>query len=474
MALTKKRFSPSLLAAAVATLFLLLFASVSLHAQTPLKTINNPGGGMIVYGAVDGQSTEPGAMGAILHSLHNQYGDRPQVGKVFRVNGTNTVAVFFTLIKRNQGNAQVAGMLIASKISADRVEAALVTDDSARFGTTINPMLKTLFGEWHPGGAVANASSSVSASSATASNANASSAPVVPLHQYVLPDHSASVSLPDGFQVDPTSGGGTIIASGPNGEAIAFGYPYLAMNSSDRRVQQTMQFAQSPAGRNTSYAHTLYYPYGGDVAKTFVDLNRMQRQLRNLPVPNITVLSEEPLPTAQRCAHILGKVEAQDGKGPKEMNTVFCVGPLGPQGGYMNLAYHTAVPVAVAEKERATMGAILASFSVDMNIVNGQAAAIAKPAIDQIHAIGRAAEQQAAAAHAMQDAHNASVEKHWDNMDRQSQGFSNYLLDQTVIQDNDLHGHATVWNQTADALVKSDPKRYEYVNTPNYWKGIDY
>src|SRR5271165_5707084 len=88
-------------------------------------------------------------MAAVLHSLHTQYGDRPQVGKVFHVRGTNSVAVFFTLVKRNQGNTKVAGMLIASKAS-DHVEAALVTDDAARFGTTINPMLVTLFKVWHP------------------------------------------------------------------------------------------------------------------------------------------------------------------------------------------------------------------------------------------------------------------------------------------------------------------------------------
>ncbi len=34
--------------------------------------------------------------------------------------------------------------------------------------------------------------------------------------------------------------------------------------------------------------------------------------------------------------------------------------------------------------------------------------------------------------------------------------------------------HSTEWNQTADALVKNDPQRYEYVDTPKFWKGVDY
>jgi hypothetical protein len=32
----------------------------------------------------------------------------------------------------------------------------------------------------------------------------------------------------------------------------------------------------------------------------------------------------------------------------------------------------------------------------------------------------------------------------------------------------------TQWNQTADAMVRNDPQRYEYVETPNLRKGRDY
>jgi hypothetical protein len=34
--------------------------------------------------------------------------------------------------------------------------------------------------------------------------------------------------------------------------------------------------------------------------------------------------------------------------------------------------------------------------------------------------------------------------------------------------------HGTAWNSTADALVKVDPNRFEIIDTPNYWRGIDY
>jgi hypothetical protein len=437
----------------------------SVRAQSPLTTLENPGGGQIVYGMVDGQSTEAGAIGTILRSLHGRYGDKPQVGRPFRVTSSNSAAVFFTLTKRNQGGANVAGLVIASRTGPGRVEAALLSDDAARFGSTVNPMLRKLFGVWHPG-----------AGPAPASNGQASSgAPAQPLSSYVLPDRSASVSLPAGWQVEPTSGGGTILAHGPRGEEVALDYPLLAMNSRDPRVQRTMQFAQG-AGRNTVYARTLYYPYGNDPGTAFKDLLNMAQRRNGAPEATLQVARETPVPgnAGSRCTRLEGKSDPRDGKGLREFDTIFCTGPLSPMGQYMSILFHTAIPVASAPEQRATLAAILRSFQVNGAVVSREAAAIAAPAIEQIHAIGRAAAAQADAAHARNDAYNQAVQNRWDSQDKHNQAFSNYLLDQTVISDNGNNAHATVWNQMADALVKSDPSRFSYVDTPNFWKGVDY
>lgn len=448
------------LRAALIVLYALACTACS-EAPAPLKIIDNPSGGRITYGRVDGQTTEAGAMGAILQSLHRQYNDKPQVGRVFQVRGTNSAAVFFTLVKRTQDNAQLAGLVIASQTGPGQVEAAVLSDDAKRFGATVNPMLNSLFGVWHPG--------------AQGAGNMRTPTPAQALTTFVLPDRSASVSLPAGWKVEPSSGGGTIFADGPNGESVALDFPLHAMNSSDPRVRRTMQFAQG-AGRNTSYARALYYPYGGDLGRTFVDLLNMLRRMRNQPPASMQIESESPVPApaGSRCAHLQGHSDPQDGKGLREFNTVFCSGALSPMGQYMNVAFHTAAPVRIAAEERTTMQAILDSFNVNMSVVNREAAALAAPAIERIHAIGRAAAAQAQQAHEMNDRHNQSVEARWDSQDKSSQAFSNYLLDQTVIADNDHGGHATVWNQTADALVKSNPSRFNYVETPNFWKGVDY
>ena len=207
-----------------------------MFSQSPLRNMPGPQGGTIIYGSVDGANTAPAAMGAILKQLHSKYGERPVVGRVFKVRGTDSDAVFFTLTPHVPSMKPVAGMLLVSSASG-HVEAALLSDDASRFGTSINPMLQTLFSNWKPDGKPIQASAQNGPASGTHTDAEISG-PAAPLHPYRLPDNSASVMLADGWQVTPQSGGGTILARGPNGEVLALGFPYLAYNSNDPRTNR--------------------------------------------------------------------------------------------------------------------------------------------------------------------------------------------------------------------------------------------
>src|SRR5664279_330792 len=109
--------------------------------RTPLTHIDSPQGGMIMYGTVDGASTQPAAMSKILRIVHENCGDKPQIGKVFQFKGTNTVGVFFTVVNHPEGDKRVAGLVIAAASGPHQVEAALLSDDATRFGKSINPML---------------------------------------------------------------------------------------------------------------------------------------------------------------------------------------------------------------------------------------------------------------------------------------------------------------------------------------------
>jgi hypothetical protein len=58
--------------------------------------------------------------------------------------------------------------------------------------------------------------------------------------------------------------------------------------------------------------------------------------------------------------------------------------------------------------------------------------------------------------------------------EQHEQDFSNYQRDLTVITDTQTGEHATTYNSWADALVKADPNKYQYVPTGELMKGVDY
>ena len=466
MAANLHKFSGS----AATILLLVLSSSIVATAQSGLKTINPPQGGKIVYGQVDGQTTEAGAMGAVLRSLHNSLGEKPQVGKLFDVKGTDSVATFFTVSRHDQGAGKgplaISGMLIATKVSSDHVEAALVSDDASRFNKTLPGMMKTLMDVWHP----------FQGAEVSGGNASGASAPVAQLHQLVTQDRSAAISVPDGWQLMPRSGGGSLVALGPHGETAEMDNTYTAGDTNNPRIQQLMRTIQNGGLRGTSYANAIYYPYGANQAKTFVDIVQQSRRKGGLPAANYNITGATPVPAQaqQHCTHLTGTVDYQDGKGVREMNGVYCVYPPGPQGSWMSYSNVATAPQQFAADERDTLAAVLDSFKFDSRIVQGEAARYAAPSIASSKAAGAAATARVNAAHQAEDIHNSSVYQHWDSIDRRSQEFGNYQLGYAVVSTTDNSAHGTLWADDAANLVQNNPDKFEYVSAPNYWKGVDY
>jgi hypothetical protein len=440
-----------------------------------LTRINPPGGGQIMYGQVQGQTTEAGAMGYILRNLHQSIGEKPQVGKLFDVRGTDSVATFFNITRHDQGPGKpalkVSGMLIATKVSTNHVEAAVVSDDASRFNKTLPGMMKTLMAQWHP---MAGAQTSTQAVGGSGGGAAGSAAQLTTV---TTKDQSASIGLPAGWQLAANqSGMGSIFASGPNGENVSLDLTLGATDPNNPAAQRTRQIVASGGLRNTVYANAFYYPYGADPGKTFVDMVHHMEQKAGMQPADFRITSESPahlMPNA-RCFHLEGTADFHDDKGARELNDIYCIGQEGRAGGWGSYVFGYTAPQAVAAKERATLGAIVQSFHMNQRVVNQQAAAIAGPSIAQSMRIGQMVNARVLAAHQAEDIHNSSVYQHWDSMDRRSTEFANYQLGYAVVADTGNNAHGTLWADDAAALVKSNPNQFEYVSAPNYWKGVDY
>jgi hypothetical protein len=197
-------------------------------------------------------------------------------------------------------------------------------------------------------------------------------------------------------------------------------------------------------------------------------------------------------PQGDHCVVANGHMDP-DGKGMKTFSDYMCAFDPGTYGMYIVTLNHMLVSNALAKQKDNTLKAILANWKVNQQVINQQTAAASQQAaantqalirrneqwVDHIHQIGADATVRMNAAQKAHDIQNQSFEQREDAISRNGQGFTNHLLDQTVVQDNNMYnnstiGHGTAWNSTADALVKADPNRFEIVDTPNYWRGIDY
>jgi hypothetical protein len=471
----------------------LLICRHQAHGADPV-TIDLPGGARITYGSVAGATTQGDAMLSLLRFIHRSHGDRPSVGNAFRFRDTDSVGIFFTLMNRQAGNVEVAGLIIVAQNGPNQVEAALLTDRSDRFGKSINPMLTKVYEVWHPAGLASVNGPSTGPAQPAAPAAVAPSGPVPPMRKVMLPDRTASISLPDGWNITQESGGGTIFVAGPSGEKIVCNAANSAQDPTNSGYQRFRQNYRGPVPANI-----VMVPFNADFVRNFRDLYLRICSTMKFNPGEVRVDSAEALPAAQgaHCVRATLHINPPD-SGPTELGETLCACGLDPTTGF----YHFEVslyrlPVAVADRQRATAVAILSTFEWDEALVRQRANADVAPVLasmkkswdDQQRALiagnqaiaagirqtGENALARARATQQMYDQQHRDWERGQVDRDRTQQGFHNYILDQTVIRDiQDPNTHATVWNRTAEVWQKAFPDRIEQVPVQQYIQGRDF
>jgi hypothetical protein len=456
----------------------------SAQSPTPLTTINAPQGGKIRYGVVAGATTQGAAMTKLLNTIHTDCGEKPQIGKPFQFRGSNSVGVFFTVTDHPDGNIPLAGLVIANATGPNQMDGAMLYDVASRFGSTVNPMLQQLSGLWNQGaGATASGSPAGAQSVPVAANTpGGQSGPAAALHRITLSDNTASVGLPDGWKVDRGCAGGTMSATGPHGEVIDLNLSPTTIDPNNPLVRQigVDRVVSNYKGK------VVVYPSNADLAKAFPDIWHQVQRINGTGPASIQIDHSEqvPAPQGERCEHVTGHLSAA-GKS-YEMNSVLCMGAPGQGGLYGLSIFHSIVPNAYADQERATVNAIFASFQVNTALINKQVAAATAPVIaamnkqveaqanqyiNNIHQIGQQTTARINASEAANSDEQASFNASQTANAQNVQGFSNYLLDQSVVQNNSTGAHSTQWTSTANALVQSNPSKYSYVSNSNLMPG---
>jgi hypothetical protein len=416
----------------------------STSAQDGLHTIDNPGGGEVVYGTLTGQSSLSNAMVYMLRQVHGHFGDQPKIGKFFQSKGGDSVATFFTLTAKNQGNLAVAGLVIINMPKGATPTAAVLTDAPARFATTEPQMLAKLNAALTP---ATNATKSASTSTAAPPPQSAPAPTSVTLRSATAGDRSASIALAPGWQITAVTGG-ELTAAGPNGEQISLGLIYQGIQPS-------------------------VCAYGGDVFQAYECEIGQLRRAKGLPAVTFKLTSTQKLAANQQeqsVVQAIFEMDLHDGKGMRKASAR--IGEMhfaGSPTWAMTLSGSNA-PESVFAAQNPTIMAMVHTYKQNAGVVGQETQAV----INNIHAIGAASAAQAQAADQRREASSAAYDSSMDAIDSQSKAFEDYTLDRSVVTDSGTGARGTVDNSYADSLVKANPNRFQIVSNQNLIKGQDY
>jgi hypothetical protein len=416
-------------------------------APGSLKVIDNPGGGQVVYGPAD-QDTPPSAMAAVLRYVHTHFADTPVVGKVFQSRDGQNFGAFFTVTGKAQGNKRIAGLAIVSVAPGTKPAAAVLYDDSSRFAKTEPMLLRALTDAWR------------SAATPAGPSGSAGSGSVPPLTPTRFPDGSGAVNLPAGWRITFASHGAAKIV-GPRGEAVllsnSVGPIYDANNP---QVLARMRYA-NPNHR------PLLCP-DSDALHTYLCILQ-----QGGAQPAFQLRNSRPLPPQGRAVQsvlIDADLDLHDGRGVLSCELGLSITAYTALGDRTLGLNGTCAPQSSAAQEQPTLKAIYDSYSINGQVVASEYAGDER----RSRQAGNNARIQANNAHAAEDAQSASYQAHMDNIDRFSKSFQNYQLDQTELQDSEQNARGAVPNSLADALIKSNPERFQAVPTQDFLKGTDF
>jgi hypothetical protein len=441
---------------------LFVAAATAAPVDNALRTIQNPGGGRVVYGQLSGPLTPQAAMGEMLHRVGAYCGDRPQLGRLLQNHTGEILAAFFTVTAKNQDGRQLAGLVIVSTPKTGNAGAAVLSDYADRFPSTANSLFALLKQQISasPSSASTPNQQSAGASAAIASPSGPSSPPAPaapPARAQVLqatrfPDGSGVIGLPAGWTLVRAQLG-DITAKGPRGEMLRFGLTISVIDPTNPQ-SRTLMGNNNPGAAPGNF---VSIPFATDPATAFKSgaAQLAQKRGKQAPAINITKVQEIPMQGGKNY-FLYGDIDPHDGQGAQSLVAQLIMAPPQQMGAWQMTIFQLQAPAKIMAEERTTLSAIFPSYSRDSNFVN-------KVVNDQIR-IGIEQTNQFV----------GEVQRHMDDSDRFTAGFSDFLRNQTVIVDTETGGHARTSDDFADMLQRANPNRFEAVPTSQYIKGIDY
>lgn len=445
-------------------------------AKSEIKILDNPGGGQYAFGAMTSQSNKDDALIYMLHQIHEKFGDKPQLGKLFQSRDGISLATFFTLTAKNMGGSPVTGLLIVTQHGKGVPQMGILYDDSRRFVDTEPAMLKAVSAAWQ---AAVSPTTGGSPNSPQAQSPPATKVGPEQLYPTTGGDRSAVISLPPEWRIVSVAGG-SISAEGNHGEMVN-------LNSAFQQIIDP----RSPQARSLLYGGMagrgpkVVCPLGPNLFEDYVCVVNQNRRNAGKPPAtyNLTSATPQEGPGQIRPLVVLFTVDLHDGMGLR--NGSGRLDLLGSTGATWALSFSMSnIPQKYAASEAATLRAVVASARRNEGVISAENAVV----MERIRQQGVANQQQAQSINANREANKQSFESHMQtlrqndaendqhmaNIDWQSKITQDYILDRSVVNDNEYGAQGTVGNRFADSLVKSNPNRFEIVQNQQLVRGRDY
>jgi hypothetical protein len=419
------------------------------------RAVTGEQGGEAVVGDLGPQASPQAALVSMLREVHQHFNARPTITSLLNDTHAQSMSAFFS---ETWKGTKIAGLTIVSYSNLQAPHAIIVYDSADRFPTTANALIQLA---QHKSSTQGNAQSGKQ----PARESNAPLPAAQPLHQTNFSDNSGSIGLPDGWRIMLAYSGG-VIAQGPNKEMLAVGNYFPAIDTStplgNQQVQMAMRSGRGLPGRYVAF------PYTTDPAKAYTSV-MMQRDGGQSPQIEIQSVQNISPGAEGAVALISGTIDRHDGAGPCSLVARVSITARLPPNGFGVMISGAQIPSALFRAEYNTMMAMFKSHHANNGVIAQETA----DEIGRIHAIGDAAREQARESAAASDARSAAFNEHLSDIDRQSAGFSDYLLENSVVRSSD-GVHARLPNDWANALTEANPQRFEILPTSRYLQGIDY
>jgi hypothetical protein len=423
-------------------------AGAGASAGATFQSAANPGGGTILTGTV-ATSSLAGAAASLLERVHADIGAKPIVAQAARNARDGSLALLFTA---DRGGKAYTGIGLVQLAAGSQTAAIALYDTSARFHTTVGPMMRRL-------------SSMTVPSSARAAPGAAALAPARPLVSHQFSDGTGSIGVPEGWTLG-VAGGGSAMANGPSNSAqVSYNMHFTGIDPSNPRAQLYLRTASPLARQNL---HGAVLPYTSDPVKAWVSMYQAIGQQRGLH-PQIHVIRSSS--SGSSAADFTGTL----GSGATMVRFIVhaFVLPPNPNGLWSLSDSHVFVNASDVSQQAATAGAVLSSVRINFGAVAAQAEAIRQSFQRMFDAEIANDRAEDAARQEGTDEALASDRAAQESMHRDAVAMENYSLDRAVVTDTRTGVHSTVSSNFADVLVQGN-SNYQKVPAADLLRGVDY